>query len=1152
MRSNMRKMGLLLATMYIVVTQAVYADEPNYWPRDYSIVPTTPGVAQFLNFQSFKVDNFRGIPQIIFPIYEIKAGAITVPIVLSYHGGGIRTTQACGNAGMGWTLSFGAEIGHTVNGAPDDAYKPAAGQDKIHGLYRLNDIERSFRTKLINKAYTEGPDINDPSLYEQWQGEEGQRYYNGLTDLANDTYNLYGLGLSAVFAYDDTRHIIKSAERPIIIQHSSQLPYVHDGGCDAYGYEVFSQSGIKYLFLTQDRCRYDYSYGSPQLTQQQDSVYYASAWHLDEISDLNGNKITYHYHEAPRYTKDMGNSVYRYYATKQEQMQNKNRLASVNSVIYRPQILDSICYDGITVKIEYLHQTTSNRSVPLIKGLKIFAEGAVQREIQFNYENYSSKYLSTVVDQGETILSFDYYDPEENNFYFYYDSQDFGGYNNGIDNDSNLIPTVGAFGLGANRSVVPDMAKKGVLTKITYPTGGTTEFDWESNDFNYVGPHTNTAPALSDTPYSKIEVDTLRMCLDAAYQKTKLTDWRIFKRQEVSIDLTKYYNMNPANLFGTDYWHTHDYGEYYSYQNPPNFPHVRFVKVNKTNGNRDVARVFYLDKRTIEDNGKNLPITFQLDSGFYDVELINPLSVQNSYDFLNINMMFGDSPSGRIYLSRKTQDIIGHQSRDLWCGLRIRRITSSTGDPDDTPIRKDYFYNKNWEPNRTSGTINYFPRFAYQYYEWYSLMDGGVGYSDCQVVCIGSTAFPTSPMGDISQIQYPEVSTRLSQPDRYDPHSYLNNYAETFRYSSARNPEYNDLNNTPNITYQPVGARVFTSKSHMRGDLLSSTVSSGSYGIGTTSTYGYNIYEKTDVPLLATDAFVLCDYSKAPGINPYAMPNYCIGTYQIIPYTKAISFEHTEESDGIMTSKDYQYYYNTYSDNLDYNLPKSVSTKTSEEHTLTTHFIYPRKGKFCLSQPEVEIAIEGNTVLSAKRTEFNPITLLPVRTYELSQPIDTGLILPHSKEVGTAQINAINSPLFEYKYNSHGNLIEIIYKGKALVSYIWGYNGLYPIIEALNTPYAVLQNAALNSGLTLNQINGQAVTTQTELNNLATQLRANLPDAEITSMAYHWIWGVVEMTDGRGVSSKFNYDQRGRLTEIRDFNNYLISKFDYHYQNYIE
>ncbi len=1120
------------------------ATEKDYVPRDYSIVPTTPGVAQFLDFQNFQVDNFRGIPQISFPIYVLKAGSISVPITLSYHGGGIRTMQACGNAGMGWTLSLGAEIGHTVNGAPDHAY---GGKDKIHGLYRLNSAENTFREKLINKQYSGNP--NDYTNYQTWQGEYGQRYYEGLTDLANDTYNLYGLGLSAVFAYPDSKNIVNSSESPILINFSERMPTINDGGCDAYGFEVYNQSGTKYLFVTQDRCRYDYSYGRPDLDRMTDSVYYASAWHLDEITDLNGNKVTYHYHEAPKYIKDMGNSTYRFYSDEQESRSNNWINSSVNSVIYRPQILDSICSESITVKINYYHQVTSNTSVPLIRSISIIADGEVQREVEFDYKHFphhNARYLKSVIDQGEPILSFEYDDPENNNFDFYYESQDFGGYNNGAENGG-LIPTIGPYGMGADRSVVPEMATKGVLTKITYPTGGSTEFQWESNDFNYVGPYPSSGTGMSATTYSKIEKNYLRMCLDDNYKKLKITNWLITDRQDVVIDLSKYYNMETAYLYGSDYYHTHHYDNgMYPFKNPPNFPHVRFVLVNK-NGNRDVKKVFYLDKETIEDIGKNQPIAFQLDPGTYDVELINPLSVQHAEDLLEANMRYEDSESGFIYLSKRTQDVISSQTRDYWCGLRIRRIISSTGDPDDSPIRKDYYYNRGKVPNSTSGTINTLPRFVYTYYQWFSM---GLGYSDCQVTAVGSEAFPKTPVGNISQIQYPDVTCDLSAQDRGEANSYLHSMTETFRYSSARSVEYNDFNDTPYLIFQPVGARTYTSKEHYRGNLMRRTVGDAGFGIYTATSYDYNIHEKEGTPLLTTDAFVLCDYSRVPGINPDGVPDYCIGTYQIIPYTKTIKYEYTEESDGIITGKDYKYYYNHYTDSLDFNLPQSMSSTTSEGDLLTTYYAYPRRNLFCLAQPKAEIVVNGNTIISARRTEFDSNTLLPLRTYELTDPSDLTLSLPLAKMVSDGQLSAINSPLYEYKYNSQGNLIEINYKGIPLASYIWGYNGLYPIIEALNTSSADLHAAALKSGLTNGQITGRSVVSQSKIKEVAASLRTNLPGTEITSIAYHWIWGVVEMSDGRGVSSTFKYDGQGRLSEIRDFNNYLISKFDYHYKSY--
>ena len=136
---------------------------------------------------------------------------------------------------------------------------------------------------------------------------------------------------------------------------------------------------------------------------------------------------------------------------------------------------------------------------------------------------------------------------------------------------------------------------------------------------------------------------------------------------------------------------------------------------------------------------------------------------------------------------------------------------------------------------------------------------------------------------------------------------------------------------------------------------------------------------------------------------------------------------------------------------------------------------------------------------------------------------------------------------YEYVYNSSGNIVEIKYRGVPLVSYIWGYNGMYPIIEAKNIGHEILEAKALSAGLTKANLDGQKTVSQQEINRIAGRLRTLLPDSDISSIYYHWLLGVVETVDARGISTTFDYDRRGRLTEVRDFNDFLINKYEYHY-----
>lgn len=108
--------GMLLRCLACLICLAfaggAQAVEEKYTPHDYSILPPAPTVSSFLDFKDFPVDYFHGVPQISYTLYNIQCGGVNVPLNLVYHSGGIRTVQKCGNAGLGWTLTYGAFIVH--------------------------------------------------------------------------------------------------------------------------------------------------------------------------------------------------------------------------------------------------------------------------------------------------------------------------------------------------------------------------------------------------------------------------------------------------------------------------------------------------------------------------------------------------------------------------------------------------------------------------------------------------------------------------------------------------------------------------------------------------------------------------------------------------------------------------------------------------------------------------------------------------------------------------------------------------------------------------------------------------------------------------------------------------------------------------------
>lgn len=74
----------------------------------------------WVNIGAFPVSLYTGTPQISIPIWEIQDGDISVPVSLNYHTGGIQVQEIASWVGLGWALNGGGVISRSVRGLPDD------------------------------------------------------------------------------------------------------------------------------------------------------------------------------------------------------------------------------------------------------------------------------------------------------------------------------------------------------------------------------------------------------------------------------------------------------------------------------------------------------------------------------------------------------------------------------------------------------------------------------------------------------------------------------------------------------------------------------------------------------------------------------------------------------------------------------------------------------------------------------------------------------------------------------------------------------------------------------------------------------------------------------------------------------------------------
>lgn len=1145
--------GLLVcATAFDVFSQS----PQSYAPRNYSVIPPSPEVGSLLQYKEVPVNHFSGLPDISFELFRIAEGSLSVPITLSYHGGGVRMQEREGNAGLGWVVSADASISRTVYGAPDEAN---GGHWDLHGLFHLDDNEREFRKRLLAQEADFDPTSGE--IYadkRSWMAVLGQRHYEGLTDVANDVFQISGLGLSGTFAYNDDQRMVLSTESAIDIEPKQCL--------SAYpiSFVVQNTNGTTYTFSDIEQTRYKYYRGAPELSQREDSVKYISTWHLSSLADACGNKVKFYHDENPGF--EWKNSSFADMMTDISNIELKEYTpSSVNSIsviTYYPRLLRKIESSGVTVEFDYEIFANGAFRKKLIKTITVKTKNSetpvkkfdfIYTDIHhFGYSTSASEFhcfwkvLNEVRENGKAIYKFDYYTDSISQFHNDFTACDFGGYFNGMNNGS-LIPLYSNYPSGgANRSVNPEASISASLKTIHYPTGGSTTIIWESNEYGYVK-DLKISHSINDDIIAGSSTETIRMCIDNAYKKLKITNFIVNEGDQVRLDLTKYFLMNPQNLMTTDYEHLHEYDlTNYPSVSPPDYPHITIRKAS----DNSLVGVYFIDKNTVETKFHNEPIPLYLSTGTYNFELLSPTSVKGAEDLLEREFMYGDCIAGRIHIIKDkhlwTEGSGEAITKDYWCGLRVKRIISQT-DESEEPIIKEYLYG-DLDPKKSSGTVQMLPSYHHMYY-MVCPSPMVPGQDGTEVYNNSSIAFPNSPMGNIAQVQYPKVTTRLTLPDRFEPNGYLNYCAENYQYTSSMESGNSDYNMTAFLTFQPVGARMFTSKTHRRGNLLLKSVGNG-YNVnsGIKTAFSYNIFEPEQLDTLATEVFTLCDFTHYNGINGgYGTHCYGIGRYAIIPFNKTIATETTTEESGFSYSKNYRYFYDAFTERPDYNLVKCESTINSEGEEEKTYYTYLKAGKYYSALVETEVKTCNGQIVGAKRNEYDPKTLLLKKEYTLNDlPTDSGSLLSNNQETTVTQKKLISKPEYEYRYNSRGNVVEISFNGTILASYLWGYYGQYPIIEIKGIGYDELVGVAAKAGFDQRSVLDGELFSAPQVKRLANAVRNEFPEADVSSLTYHWLIGIMESTDSRGVSTSFSYDKQGRLTDVRDMNDKLIKRYEYH------
>lgn len=135
----------------------------------------------------------------------------------------------------------------------------------------------------------------------------------------------------------------------------------------------------------------------------------------------------------------------------------------------------------------------------------------------------------------------------------------------------------------------------------------------------------------------------------------------------------------------------------------------------------------------------------------------------------------------------------------------------------------------------------------------------------------------------------------------------------------------------------------------------------------------------------------------------------------------------------------------------------------------------------------------------------------------------------------------------QFIYDGNRAITKKTFSGNTAVSglaveenYLWGYDNSLIVGVVVNATRGEIDQELSASDKT-NLQNG------TNVASIINSLRIGLSDAHIRTFVWRYGYGIEKEIDANGVEKSYSYDGFGRLTEVRDKDNYVLAKYQYQY-----
>ncbi|WP_409416549.1 RHS repeat domain-containing protein [Flavobacterium sp. PS2] len=1051
-----------------------------------NITPPSPVAGELGKYGNVPVGMFTGAANISVPLISFKTKDLESPMSLFYGSNGIKVDEVASNVGLGWNLNFGGVITRTVRDKSDDL------QTMIYPPDDMPNATNAERVAFYKAAA------------------------QGNADSERDIYSFNFNGNSGKFIYDKNNI-------PVLINNQKIKIERITNNAD---FLLTTTNGVKYYFTEKETTAFR-SQGEGH------SVISASvtAWYLSKMVHPNGSEIYLTYDGANMdYTASNSQTLSMSYPRTQ-------RSCEGNSPYSNAPALSGIISFNMKVIGKRISKISSNNSSDGYVTFAYTASGIneevdgnskIETITQYNtdglvIEKISFNYLKTS-NQRVFLQNITFNDPSKKYAFEYLNqsgfprrlstSQDHWGYYNGKDN-INLVPkNIKDFGLGlddidyygADKEPDGNFTKIGLLNKIIYPTKGYTEFDYESNTYwgeKTTYPKKTTLILEKDKTETNHEAKTINIT-SPTDQKIELMGSVVYAgEQEPLLDQ----NGNPIPGSGNT-------GHYSA-----------AMQITCADPSEDCPR-FYEDSQFGD---------FFHDDGFVFI------TASNGDHHVVDNKFYFDAKAGKTYTLHLSKNGI---KASAWVnityyatasvttntnietgGVRIK-ATKDFSEPLAKANYKRYYYANKDDINHSSGDRGKTPFYAdiSNQRTRCPVSDGQMGVA-CSFVDNSNLTISSSSLISLfdtgSSNCFYKYVTVSEGGDAFE------NGGEMKEFIIHRDYFSNPILGSE-LKSAPLTNTGWDNGLEIKSQVFQKKIGGAPFIVVTENENKYKLDPSYNKEIkgytVRKDFEELC-----ATVN--SVDNLSIAEYKTIAYWFYLesSISKTYDLKGLNPIET--------TTNYGYNNPvhlqlTSQSTKSSLKETLETKYYYPQD---LTTEPFVSEMITNNRIDTPLKTEtFRGGSKQSEQKTEYAKDATTGnLLLPKfiyaakfPNSLSTA--NSLEKKITYDKYDDAGNILQYTLESGTPVAIIWGYNKTKPIAKVENATY------------------DQASAAYTTNENT---FRNNLSNAMITTYTYKPLIGVSTVTDPKGLTTYYEYDEFNRLKVVKDSQGNILSENQYHYKN---